>query len=144
MSPDFNFSAMEKKHVTEVLRFWKSIDGVYLHEDGEDSEEGILAVLDRNPGYSFIARNDNDKIIAALMCGHDGRRGLIYHLGVDNNYRRRGIARHLLKLSIDKLHEAKIKKVLLFVLKDRNEARNFYEYNNWNKEEIVFVYSKRI
>ena len=29
-----------------------------------------------------------------LFCGHDGRRGYIYHVAVDENYRRKGIGRN--------------------------------------------------
>ncbi|MFV0342594.1 MAG: GNAT family N-acetyltransferase [Anaerocolumna sp.] len=51
----------------------------------------------------FVAE-DSGKIIGVILCGHDGRRGFIYHTAVHVNYRNQGIARNLVKSAI-KSHE---------------------------------------
>ena len=50
------------------------------------------------------------------MCGHDGRRGYLNHLGVSSEYRRKGIAKELLGRVESELIKAGIKKEALFVL----------------------------
>jgi len=102
----------------------------------------ICSLKNRNPGLSLIAKNIKNEIIGSFLCGHDGRRGYIHHLAVDNKYRKMGIANEMLNKSLEKLKLLDIKKVALFVLKDNINAQLFYEHNCWKKEDIVDVYSK--
>lgn len=81
-----------------------------MHSNGEDSIYGITAYLERNPGFSFVAKY-NGKIIGAVMCGHDGRRGLLHHLAVDNQFRKMGIGKTLLQMSLEQLGKINIKNV---------------------------------
>ncbi|HBS58000.1 MAG TPA: GNAT family N-acetyltransferase, partial [Firmicutes bacterium] len=111
-----SYHVFTKEACEEVLRLWRNTEGICLHENGEDTVEGITYYLERNPGYSFIAK-DNDKIIGALLCGHDGRRGFIHHLAVDKQYQKRKIGKTLLQMSIERLKKENIRKCILFVLK---------------------------
>ena len=133
---------MEEKHINDVINLWKNTEGIYLHENGEDSISGINIFINRNPGLSFIVKNIKNEIVGSLLCGHDGRRGYIHHLAVDNKYRKVGIAKEMIYRSLEKLKSLGIKKVALFVLKDNIDAQLFYEHNCWKKEDIVNVYSK--
>ncbi len=44
-----------------------------------------LRFLKRNPTTSVVAVEDG-KIVGAILCGHDGRRGCLYHVCVDEDY----------------------------------------------------------
>jgi ribosomal protein S18 acetylase RimI-like enzyme len=59
---------------------------VHPHGDGA----GIGLLLAGNPGLSLVAELDG-AVVGAVLCGHDGRRALIYHLAVAASLRRRGI-----------------------------------------------------
>ena len=133
---------MEEKHINDVINLWKNTEGIYLHENGEDSISGINIFINRNPGLSFIVKNIKNEIVGSLLCGHDGRRGYIHHLAVDNRYRKMGIAKAMMNKSLEELKSLNIKKVALFVLKDNINAQLFYEHNCWKKEDIVNVYSR--
>ena len=54
------------------------------------SREGVEKFLKRKSNASVVAVEDG-KIVGAILCGHDGRRGCLYHVCVDEAYRRRGI-----------------------------------------------------
>lgn len=69
----------------KVFDLWKSTDGMGLRTL-DDSQQGIATFLKRNPTTKFVAI-DNDEIIGTILCGHDGRRGYIYHTVVKKNYR---------------------------------------------------------
>lgn len=125
----------------EALTFWADIEGVYIHPSGEDSIEGIRGFLDRNPGFSFIAR-DGIKLVGAIMSGHDCRRAFIYHLAVDSSYRRHGIGTQLLQLSLEQIRNAGIKKSALFVLKSNAIGDAFYKSQNWVEETGVKIYAQ--
>lgn len=141
MSQDISYIVFEPSYIERVLEFWKGTKGVHIHENGEDTKEGIELYLERNPGCSFIAM-DGDKIIGAILCGHDGRRGFINHLGVSVEYRRMGIGTKLLDMVQDALVKNNIKKGALFVLKDNTEGQAFYEAIGWKVEDIVKIYCK--
>ena len=68
----------------------------------DDSRDGIGRYLKRNPNTCFAAVKD-DKIIGVILTGHDGRRAIIHHMCVHPDYRRMGIAGHLVALAEEAL-----------------------------------------
>ena len=137
------YRLFSKEDCGEVLDFWANTAGVRLHKNGEDTVEGISAYLERNPGFSFVALNE-DKIVGAILCGHDGRRGIIHHLAVDSRYRKLGIGKKLLRLSLEQLKASNIKKSMLFILKENDIGEAFYRSLYWKEEDSVKVYAKVI
>ncbi len=85
----------------EVRALWLSCEGVLL-DDRSDSREQIHFFLHRNPGLSQVVR-DGKRIIAAVLCGHDGRRGYLSHLAVHPGYRRRRVGRLLVHVCLNEL-----------------------------------------
>ena len=59
-----------------------------------DSKDDIARFLERNPGLSFVAR-DNGQLVGVVLCSHDGRRGYIDQLAVRKSHRRQGIGKGL-------------------------------------------------
>ena len=74
----------------QLIELWKSTSNMGLRSL-DDSEDGILLFLNRNPKTNFVAF-ENGKLIGNILCGHDGRRGYIYHTVVLPEFRRQGIA----------------------------------------------------
>jgi putative acetyltransferase len=130
-----------KEDCKEALAFWANTPGVLLHKNGEDTTEGVVNYLARNPGLSFVAEHDG-RIIGAILCGHDGRRGLIHHLAVDPGYRKMGIGKRLVRLATEQLKAQHIKKCFLFVLKENDIGEAFYKSQLWREEYAVKAYSK--
>ena len=92
----------------------------------DDTREGIGRYLKRNPNTCFAAVKD-DRIVGVILTGHDGRRGIIHHMCVHPDYRRMGIAAHLVSLAEDALQEEGIQKVFGLVFKDNDIANAFWE-----------------
>ena len=69
----------------EVYALWMTIKG-FAMRSVDDSKEGVARFLDRNPKTSVVAIEDN-KVVGAILCGHDGRRGCMYHVCVHPDYR---------------------------------------------------------
>ena len=66
----------------EGLRaLWMSIRGFAIRSI-DDSREGVERFLRRNPSTSVVAVGDDGTIIGGILCGHDGRRGCLYHVCV--------------------------------------------------------------
>jgi GNAT superfamily N-acetyltransferase len=90
MAPPFPITVMQPDDYDAVLALWQRCEGVGLTPS--DSREAVRAYLIRNPGLSFVARQDG-KIVGAVLCGHDGRRGYLYHLAVAPENRHQGLGR---------------------------------------------------
>jgi ribosomal protein S18 acetylase RimI-like enzyme len=105
--------------------------------------EVILNYLKRNPKMSSIAK-DEDTIIGAVLCGHDGRKGSFYHLAVSNKYRVQGIAKRMLKRSKEELRKNCIDACFLFVHCENKEAINFWKKDGWKHAEMIGYYYKEI
>ena len=92
----------------------------------DDSRDGINQYLNRNPNTCFAAIVD-DKIVGVILSGHDGRRGIIHHLCVHPDYRRMGIASHLVAQAEEALKQEGIQKIFGLVFKDNDVANMFWE-----------------
>jgi ribosomal protein S18 acetylase RimI-like enzyme len=100
----------------KVMALWNEAEGVGL--SGADSKENIRSYLDRNPTMSLIAEDSQGTLLGAVLCGHDGRRGYIYHLAVHSDHRRRGIGRKLVQECLARLKVAGIQKCHIFIFED--------------------------
>ena len=92
----------------------------------DDSRDGINQYLKRNPNTCFAAIVD-DRIVGVILSGHDGRRGIIHHLCVHPDYRRMGIASHLVAQAEEALKQEGIQKIFGLVFKDNDVANLFWE-----------------
>ena len=92
----------------------------------DDSRDGINQYLKRNPNTCFAAIVD-DRIVGVILSGHDGRRGIIHHLCVHPDYRRMGIASHLVAQAEEALKQEGIQKIFGLVFKDNDVANMFWE-----------------
>ena len=97
----------------------------------DDSCEGIGRYLKRNPNTCFAAVKEG-RIIGVILTGHDGRRAIIHHLCVHPDYRRMGIAAHLVSLAEDALKNEGIQKVFGLVFKDNEAANAFWEKQGYS------------
>ncbi len=97
----------------------------------DDSREGIGRYLKRNPDTCFAAVEE-DRIIGVILTGHDGRRAIIHHLCVHSDYRRLGIAAHLVSLAEEALKKEGIQKVFGLVFRDNETANAFWEQQGYS------------
>jgi ribosomal protein S18 acetylase RimI-like enzyme len=106
-----------------VNRLWAVSEG--LGAGPGDTPEAVARFLARNPGLSLVAEEDG-AVVAAVLCGHDGRRGQIYHLAVARSHRRRGLGEELVRRCAARLGAAGIERVLIRVQADNLGAREFW------------------
>lgn len=121
-----NIRLMTIADYEKVYSVWTSSKGMGLN-NLDDSKEGISKFLERNSQTCFVAETDS-KIVGAILIGHDGRRGYIYHTAVFDKYQKQGIGKALVEAGINALKEIGINKVALVVF-DKNIAGNLF----WEK-----------
>lgn len=122
----------------KVYSLWNSIDGFAIRSI-DDSKEGIAAFIRRNPTTSVVAVKD-DKIIGAILCGHDGRRACFYHVCVDKEYRRHKVGESMVHYCMEALKLEKISKVSLIAFKKNDLGNAFWNSIGWTKREDLNYY----
>ena len=115
----------------QVYALWKQIHGFGIRSV-DDSKEGIARFLKRNPDTSVVAVEDG-KIVGAILCGHDGRRGCMYHVCVDADYRMRGIGKSMVVFAMEALKKEKISKVSLIAFTKNDIGNAFWKEIGWTK-----------
>ena len=111
--------------------------------DKDDSLEGIDKYLKRNPSTSFVATCD-EKVVGVILCGHDGRRGIIQHACVSPDFRRLGIGKKLVELALDSLKAEDINKVLLVAFKKNEGGNRFWESMGFTLREDLNYRNKAL
>jgi N-acetylglutamate synthase len=114
-----------------AVELWKRVEGLEIAEG--DDRESVGQFLERNPGLSRVA-TDGSAVVGVALCGHDGRRGHIYHLAVDPAYQGRGLGKRLLNESLEDLRRAGVKRVIIMVADDNPRGREFWK--RFGYEEI--------
>jgi len=111
-----------------AVELWQRVEGVEVAEG--DSKEEVARFLLRNPDLSRVAEKGTT-IVGAVLCGHDGRRGVIYHLAVEPAYRRQALGKRLVEECLNALREAGIRRALILVAKDNASGRSFWHRCGW-------------
>lgn len=126
----------------ELFLLWSSIPHMGLRSL-DDSEAGISRFLQRNPATSFVACEDG-RLVGAILCGHDGRRGYIYHTAVLPKYRGRGIASALVDAAAGALKAENITRVCLNIMETNAEGKAFWLHRGWERKDFLGFYSRSI
>ena len=114
-----------------VYALWKKIKGFGIRSI-DDSKEGVARFLKRNPTTSVVAEKDG-RIVGSILCGHDGRRGCLYHVCVDEDYRRHGIGKRMVVFAMKALKEEKINKVSLIAFTENDIGNAFWYTIGWTE-----------
>ncbi len=130
--------AMTLNDYENVHALWMRIKGFSIRSI-DDSQEGVERFLKRNPGISVVAEEDG-RIVGAILCGHDGRRGCLYHVCVDPDYRLRGIGKSMVVFVMEALRKEKINKVSLIAFTKNDIGNAFWKEIGWTKREDLNYY----
>ena len=121
-----------------VYDLWMSIHGFGIRSL-DDSYEGVSRFLKRNPTTSVVAIADG-KIVGAILCGHDGRRGCLYHVCVAEAYRKHGIGKSMAVSCMRALQAEGINKVNIIAFKSNAVGNQFWQGEGWTFREDLNYY----
>lgn len=121
-----------------LYKLWKSIRGFGIRSV-DDSREGIETFLRRNPSTSVVAEEDG-LIVGAVLCGHDGRYGYMYHVCVREEYRLRGIGKAMVVYCMRALKEVRINKIAIIAFTTNDAGNAFWHKVGWKQREDLNYY----
>ena len=133
---------MQACDLTDAIALWASIPELHFLSSF-DTIKRLTRFLRKNEGLSTLAKA-GDEIIGALLCGHDGRRGFFYHIGVAPALRKQGIAARMVERSFEKLRAEGIDTCFLFTYEFNLGARAFWKSMGLEHAPQVMYQSREI
>ena len=135
---NFTLRVMQIEDYENVYKLWLTIDGFGIRSI-DDSQAGVARFLRRNPTTSVVAEVDG-KIVGAILCGHDGRRGCFYHVCVQKEYRKHGIGKAMAVFCMKALQKEEINKVSLIAFQKNEGGNQFWRKVGWTFREDLNYY----
>ncbi len=134
----FQVRTMTTEDYEGVRVLWMTIKGFGIRSI-DDSKIGVERFLKRNPTTSVVAVEDG-MIVGAILCGHDGRRGCLYHVCVREDCRMQGIGQAMVVYCMERLKEEKISKVSLIAFTANDVGNAFWKRIGWTRREDLNYY----
>ncbi|GKU25271.1 GNAT family N-acetyltransferase [Clostridium folliculivorans] len=132
-----DISLMTIDDYEKVYKLWTNTSGMGIRSL-DDSFQGINKFIKRNPTTNFIAKAENE-IVGVILCGHDGRRGYIYHTAVSSEYRGKGIGKVLVKAVLEALRQEEINKVALVAFASNDVGNRFWKSIGFEgRDDLVY------
>ena len=122
-------------------RFLWENAGSGIHIRRSDEPEEIQKKLRRDPDLFLVAEAEG-KMIGTVIGGFDGRRGIVYHLAVDADFRQHGVGSLLMDEVERRLKAKGCLKCYLMVTAENEAAMRFYEKRGWEPMDAIYTYSK--
>ncbi len=123
MSHTWSLRPLEPRDCQAAADFWLRTPG--MGRSSADEVPALHRFLARNPGLSWLIEEDG-QLAGTVLCGHDGRRGFIYHLAVAPGLQRQGVGRTLMTRALAGLAREGIEKCHLMVLADNRDGLGFW------------------
>jgi len=125
-----------------VYHLWFDTHGMGMRSL-DDSEAGIARFLAHNPETCFVADRDG-KIIGVILCGHDGRRGYIYHTAVCESDRGQGFGKALVHAATQALLAQGINKVALVAFRTNDAGNAFWQSVGFDQRNDLIYRNKSL
>ncbi len=129
----------KKEDYEGAYALWQTIHGFGIRSV-DDSYEGVIKFLERNPGCSVLAETAGGRIIGTILCGHDGRRASFYHVCVHEDFRRHGIGKQMVVWCMQELKKLKVNKISLVAFKRNELGNSFWHGEGWTEREDLNMY----
>lgn len=135
----FTIRAMTIEDYDSLHSLWMSIKGFAIRSL-DDSREGVERFLKRNPSISVVAVSEEGQVVGGILCGHDGRRGCLYHVCVRADYRLHGIGKSMVVFCMNALKAEGINKVSLIAFARNDIGNAFWNRIGWTRREDLNYY----
>jgi ribosomal protein S18 acetylase RimI-like enzyme len=122
--------------VADVVALWQAC---HLTRPWNDPAADI-ALARKGPNAAVLVGRDGAAIAATVLVGHDGHRGWVYYLAVDQARRGKGYGRVMMDAAERWLRDHSIEKLQLLVRADNSRVKSFYQSLGYSEQErIIFA-----
>lgn len=139
MKAQAHIRRMQPEDYEQAYDLWTRTPGMHLHSLN-NTYGGIALLLSKNPDSCFVAIDDDGAVIATALGATDGRKGYLYHVAVDEQWRGHGIGTALVGRIFDVFKAIGIVKIGLLVVTDNLEGQEFWKKRGWNtRPDVVYL-----
>ena len=139
MKAQAHIRRMQPEDYEQAYDLWTRTPGMHLHSLN-NTYGGIALLLSKNPDSCFVAIDDDGAVIATALGATDGRKGYLYHVAVDEQWRGNGIGTALVGRIFDVFKAIGIVKIGLLVVTDNLEGQEFWKKRGWNtRPDVVYL-----
>ncbi len=139
MNGNYTVRTMTIEDYEGLYALWMTIKGFGMRSI-DDSREGVERFLRRNPTTSVVAVAEDGAVVGGILCGHDGRRGCLYHVCVREDCRRHGIGKEMVVRCMNALRAEQINKVSLIAFTVNDIGNAFWNRIGWTRREDLNYY----
>ena len=133
------FREISDGDVEWVVTLWKDCG---LTRDWNDPYQDIQFARTGETSTILVGEVDG-KVVASVMVGHDGHRGVLYYLAVDPTFQKRGLGKATHAAAVDWLKQRGVWKINLMVRVENKVVSGFYESLGY-AVNLVLSFGKRI
>lgn len=130
---------MTPEDYDEAYALWSATPGMHLHSLN-NTYGGIALLIRKNPDTCLVATDADGKVIATALGATDGRKGYLYHVAVDEQWRGHGIGTTLIGRIEDSFKAIGIVKVGILVVADNADGQRFWKSQGWNTRPDVIYF----
>lgn len=115
--------AVSDDEIASLIALWKACDLVRTWNGPEKD----IAFARSGPASDVLVAVDGGTVIASVMVGHDGHRGMVYYVATHPDYQRKGIGKATMRAAEHWLKQRGVWKLNLLVRAENDAVRGFYE-----------------
>lgn len=131
---DWQLRELQPSDYEAAVALWNGCEGVRTDE----SREEFGRILVRNPGLCSAAVAEG-RLVGAVLCCEDGRRGYLYHLGVQGDCRQQGIGSALVTRSLELLAQSGIARCSIHLIVGNEAGAAFWKQSGWRVRTDLMV-----
>ena len=133
------FRELKDMDVESAVTLWKRCE---LTRDWNEPYKDIQFAREGDTSTVLVGFL-KEKVIASVMVGHDGHRGVLYYLAVDPEFQKRGYGKAAVAAAENWLRERGVWKINLMVRSENEKAGRFYERMGYEINPVT-SYGKRL
>ena len=133
------FHEVQDENRESVISLWKSCE---LTRPWNDPYKDIQFARESENATVLVGFFE-EHLVASVMVGHDGHRGVLYYLAVDPAFQKRGFGKATVAAAEAWLRERGVWKINLMVRSENEKAGRFYERLGYAVNPVL-SFGKRI
>ena len=132
---ELEIRAMHDDELERVIELWVACGLTRPYNDPHRD----IALARSKPGTEILVGIDNGKIVASVMVGHDGHRGVVYYVSADPEIQGKGVGRKIMIAAENWLKQQGIWKLNLMIRPDNLAVKSFYQTLGYDVEERTIM-----
>lgn len=133
------FRELQDVDVDSIVTLWKRCE---LTRPWNDPYKDIQFAREGKTSTVLVGEVEG-RVVASVMVGHDGHRGVLYYLAVDSDFQNRGFGKAAVNAAEAWLRGRGVWKINLMVRSENEKAGRFYEHLGYEVNPVT-SFGKRL